>query len=145
MSLTPRRAGLVVPLLLVGIALNGCGVSDAQVRPGLAAQVDGEQIELADIDEATTAVCSYLGTAELADFSPFPRGYQRQGLAQTRIQKVALERLLDERDLTLPDSYGDDVAQIEAQFADVGADRDILVETGTTNAYVTAAATAGKR
>jgi hypothetical protein len=141
-SLTPRRAGLVVPLLLAGIALNGCGVSDEQIRPGVAAQVDGEQIQLADVDESTTAVCDYLGSADLAHFSPFPRSFQRQGLATTRIQQVALEHLVDERDLSLPASYGDDVAQIEAQFADAGDDRDVLVDAGTVNAYVTAAATA---
>ncbi|WP_148614324.1 hypothetical protein [Nocardioides rubriscoriae] len=142
MSLTPRRAGLVAPLLLVGLALNGCGVSDEQVRPGVAADVDGEQVSLSEVDESTTAVCDYLSSADLAEFSPFPRTYQRQGLATTRIQQIALEHLVDERKLTLPPSYGDDVASIEAQFADSGDDRDVLVETGTANAYVTAAAIA---
>lgn len=142
MSLIPRRAGLVVPLLLAGIALNGCGVADGQVRPGVAADVDGVQIELSDVDESTTAVCDYLGSAGIADFSPFPRSFQRQGLATTFIQQVALESLVEERGLTLPESYGDDVVQIEAEFAGSGDDRDVLVETGTANAYVTAAATA---
>lgn len=142
MRLTRRPAtALAVPLLLVGLALNGCGVSDNTVRPGLAADVDGTEVELGDVDDATSALCTYYGSGAFDDAQPFPRALQRRDIAQSYILRVALENLVEERDVTLPDSYGATLAAIDSQI-DGQPDQDDLAAAYKANAYVEAASIA---
>lgn len=142
MSIARRRtAALAVPLLLAGLALNGCGVADTQVRPGLAAYVDGTEIKLGDVDKATTALCDYYGSGAFDGARAFPRSLQRRDIAQSFILKAALEQIVADRDLALPDSYGVALAAIDKQIAGQ-PHLDDLASAYRANAYVSAAAIA---
>ncbi len=139
--LTTAALSLVVLSGLTG--LSGCGVSEASVRPGVAATVDGTTIDLADVDELTGAVCAFFADTPPDGFTPYPRALQRQNGVVTKVERVALEALLDERDLELPDAYAEQVATLEAQYADEDpAYRDALIELGGDNTFVSAAASA---
>ncbi|QCW50023.1 hypothetical protein FE634_05690 [Nocardioides dongxiaopingii] len=149
MSRPTRRTGVRPSLLAVAAGLtaaallSGCGVSDGELRPGVAVSADGTDVSLTDVDDATEAVCSYLGSGEVQQFTPFPRVIQRQTTATVLLQEVALRALMGEQDLALPDDYGRTISDLEAQFADLDDDvRDEVVDYATTNTYVGAAASA---
>ncbi|MAO80603.1 MAG: hypothetical protein CMH82_08085, partial [Nocardioides sp.] len=66
MRLSRPLVGLATVAVLATGALSGCGVADAGVRPGAAAVVEGEEISLGEVDDATTATCEVLqGSADL--------------------------------------------------------------------------------
>ena len=70
MRLSRPLVGLATVAVLATGALSGCGIADAEVRPGTAAVVEGEEISLSDVDDATEATCEVLqGSQELR---PFP-------------------------------------------------------------------------
>ncbi|MDO9454707.1 hypothetical protein [Nocardioides sp.] len=142
MSITPRLAALAVPLLLVGGALTGCGVSDGpQVRPGVAAEVDGTTIELSDVDDTVAGTCAYLDDADGA--LPFPRVTVRRLLVETLVRETAAERLLDELDAELPDTYAPAVASIDQNYADAPDDQAAAMRAGdTSSTYVALASDA---
>ena len=57
MRLSRPLVGLATVAVLATGALSGCGVADAGVRPGTAAVVDGREVALDEVDDATTATC----------------------------------------------------------------------------------------
>ena len=66
MRLSRPLVGLATVAVLATGALSGCGIADAEVRPGTAAVVEGEEISLSDVDDATEATCEVLqGSQEL--------------------------------------------------------------------------------
>ncbi len=66
MRLSRPLLGLATVAVLATGALSGCGIADAEVRPGTAAVVEGEEISLSDVDDATEATCEVLqGSQEL--------------------------------------------------------------------------------
>lgn len=136
-----RRAVVLAPALLAGLALTGCGSTDEQPRPGLAASVEGTDISLGRVDEATTQYCSYYGEDQTGQAQPFPRSFQRQQVAGTFILEAAFAQILEERDLSPGEEYDGDRADIEAQFGD-RPDSDGLVDFLEADAYVTAAVAA---
>jgi hypothetical protein len=133
-----RVAALSVAALLVGTALSGCGVSEETMRPGQAAQVGDDAVSLADVDDATTALCGFYDDAQFTDASPVPRSIRRREVAQTLIIEAALRQMLDERDLAIGDDYGASLTEIEAGLAEVERDRDELLEVFGSAAYVDA-------
>jgi hypothetical protein len=127
-SITPRRAALVTPLLLLGLALNGCGIADNDVRPGVAARVDGTTVSLDDVDDTVANTCAYLddkGQARL------PLITVRRLLLETMVRRVAAERLLDDYDTELPDTYTDSVGAIDAEYADLPAGQARAMREGS--------------
>ncbi|WP_300645621.1 hypothetical protein [Nocardioides sp.] len=66
MRLSRPLAGLAAAAVLATGALSGCGVSDAEIRPGVAADVDGAEISLDQVAEAVADTCEVLqGSPEL--------------------------------------------------------------------------------
>jgi hypothetical protein len=127
-SITPRRVALAVPLLLVGAALNGCGVTDEEIRPGIAADVDGTVIRQSDLDDTVSGTCDYLDQAE--GVSRFPRATVRRQLLQTLVRQVAAEHLVDELDVDLPDEYAPAIASIDKTYADAPGDQATAMREG---------------
>ncbi|CAN5608300.1 hypothetical protein BH11ACT8_BH11ACT8_26020 [soil metagenome] len=107
---------LAAALLSVG-ALSGCGVSDAQPAPGVAARVGDQTIRLTDVDGAVDDACSFF--AEQAQ-PAFPRSFARQQFVTSLVQREAMSQLLADRGLDVPTDYA---ADLETQLGSVPADR----------------------
>lgn len=131
------RAGLLVPVLLLAAGLTGCGVADEQVRPGVAARVDGSNIDAEEIDPTVTQTCAYLD--QYGD-TRFPRVTVRRLLIETLIRREASEKLLAELDTELPPTYPAALAEIQTRYADASvAQSDAMRAGDTASTYVSAA------
>lgn len=133
-----RRVAVLVPVLLCASGLTACGVADDQPRPGLAASVEGDDISLSRVDEATTQYCVLYGEDQSGQTQAVPRSFQRRQVAGTFILQSALERIVDERGLDPSSDYESSLADIRSQFAD-RPDSDGLIDFFEANAYVGAA------
>lgn len=60
MRLSRPLAGLAAAAVLATGALSGCGVADAEIRPGLAADVEGAEIGLGQVADAVADTCEVL-------------------------------------------------------------------------------------
>ncbi|WP_139977929.1 hypothetical protein [Nocardioides litoris] len=144
-SRTARRATLVAPILASALLLAGCGGPDSGTpRPGLAVEVDGTRVSLTEVDEATTQYCddaaaSAEDAGEGASAVVLPRSLQRREVAATYLLRIAFERLVDERGLSLGDGYGAAVDQIDEELAG-RSDVDGLADLRKAQAYIDAAA-----
>ncbi len=58
-----RALGLAGVLLSGGL-LSGCGVSDEQLRPGVAAQVGDTEVSLEVVNDAVGVACDYFVDAQ---------------------------------------------------------------------------------
>lgn len=66
MRLSRPLAGLAAAAVLATGALSGCGVSDAEIRPGVAADVSGAEVSLDQVADAVADTCETLqGSPEL--------------------------------------------------------------------------------
>lgn len=143
MSTTRRRplrrvALLVVPVLVGATGLSACGVSDEQPRPGLAASVDGTDISLDRVDDATTRYCDYVADDPASAGQAIPRSVQRQQVAVTFILQTALEHILDDRDLDVTADYQARAADLRTQIGDQ-PDSGPLYDILEANTYVNVA------
>lgn len=133
-----RRVALLVPVLVSATALTACGVSDEQPRPGLAASVDGTDISLDRVDDATTRYCDYVADDPASAGQAIPRSVQRQQVAVTFILQTAFEHILDDRDIDVEADYQSRAADLRSQIgepSDAGPLYDIL----EANTYVNVA------
>lgn len=140
MSITPRRAALVAPLLLLGLGLNGCGISDNEVRPGVAAQVDGTDVTSTEVDDLVSGTCDYLDDTEGA--AAYPRVTVRRLFLETLIRREAAEQLVDDLDAELPGEYDTAIAGLAQDYADVPDDVAATMREGDRARYYVAYATA---
>ncbi|MFB9313570.1 hypothetical protein [Nocardioides plantarum] len=140
MSITPRRAALVAPLLLVATAFSGCGVADEQVRPGVAARVDGTDFSVSEVDDLTSGTCDYLDTTD--NTLAYPRFTVRRLSLETLVRQEAAKHLLDDLDATLPDDYTKAVASLTETYAAAPADVAKAMREGDQARYFVAYAAA---
>lgn len=121
----------LVVLGLVALALAACG----PVHPGAAAVVDGDRIEMSDVDDVAAVYCaaSLSGGAEQqqdqAQAGIDMIGLRRQAMADLLAGRVA-DSVAQERDydIVAPKVSGDDRAQLETMFGDGVDDAVALVE-----------------
>lgn len=132
-----RLAGMAVPLLLLGLALSGCGVADQQIRPGIAASVDGTDIASRDVDPTVDDTCAYL---DAHGTNRFPRVTVRRLLVETLIRKQAAQKLLDELGASLPDTYAPALTEIKGRYTDASSTQAVAMRAGdTASTFVSAA------
>ena len=128
MSTTARRAAIVVPLLLAGLGLSACGVAEQQIRPGVAAVVDGTDISADDVDRNVDGTCDFLDSQP--DALSFPRVTVRRLLVETLVREEAARRLVDDLDVELPEEYDDQIAGIDLAYAEAPDDQAEAMRTG---------------
>ncbi|MEO9325620.1 hypothetical protein ABFT23_19165 [Nocardioides sp. C4-1] len=136
-----RRAALLTPVLVAGIALNGCGVADEQARPGLAAEVGGTAITTSDVDDETQGICDFLDAAE-GQQAAFPKSAVRRLTFETAVRRVAAEKVLDELGLDLPSDVDTQASAVRQQLAEAGDadDAELFADGEVARLYVAAAA-----
>jgi hypothetical protein len=133
-----RLAGLAAAVLAGGL-LSGCGVSEQQLRPGVAAQVGDTTVTLDEVEDAVEVACGYF----VDEGQPgFPRSLARQQFVNLLVQGAAAEQALGDAGLSVgPDDLRAADAEIAATNEQVPAARRapflLLAETG---AFVDAAA-----
>lgn len=140
MSTTPRRAAILAPLLLAGLALNGCGVSDDQIRPGVAASVDGSDVTVSDVDDLADGTCTYLDASP--DASTYPRVTIRRLFLETLVRREAAERLVADLGATLPADYASTVAGLAQDYTTESPSVARAMREGDEARYYVAYATA---
>lgn len=73
------------------LSLSACSVSDAEIHPGLAAEVDGAEITLDEVEEAVEATCQVLQ----ADEQLLQGGYSGAELRGIVIQQLVITEVAD--------------------------------------------------
>lgn len=113
-----RRTSLVTALAATALLAAGCGLTDEGPRPGAAAEVDGQTLELARVDAAVEDYCGLL--AKEAEGAPsYAKAVVRSQLAWNWAQAVAVEELAPDYDVDLPS--GVETAVVERSW---GVSRD---------------------
>lgn len=97
-----RRAVLpsVIACAALAVSVAGCGVSDESVRPGLAAEVDGQTLELGMLDRTVQDYCDLLASNEAS--TAVPKAAVRADLARLWTQAVAVEEIASGYSVELP-------------------------------------------
>lgn len=94
----------VLPSVIAGAALSlsvaGCGVSDQGSRPGVAAEVDGQTLQLGKLDRAVQDYCEVLSSSDEGE--AVPKAAVRADLARLWAQAVAVGEIAPEYDVELP-------------------------------------------
>lgn len=112
-----KRWRTVAALAALPMMIAGCGLSDESVRPGAAAELDGQRLELSRVDQAVQDYCTLLAANEQASASP--TASVRAQFMQGWTQAVAVEHLAEEDGVALP-SASIDRAQVEQVWGDLG-------------------------
>lgn len=115
----PSRVNFRTAAALAAVALMaaGCGLTDDGARPGIAAEVDGQRLELSQVDQAVADYCDLLTANE--QFSAVPTALVRGQFAQGWTRAVAVEELAAELGVPLPPE-AIDRATVEGLWMELG-------------------------
>lgn len=129
-------------VLLCGGLLSGCGVSDEQLRPGVAAQVGDTEVSVDQINDSIDLACSFFLDQ---DQPGFPRSLARQQFVSILVQRAAAVQALAEEGLDVGDDYEQAVGGLDAANPQVPEDqRAPFTLLGEATAFIgSAAATLG--
>ncbi|WP_408898499.1 hypothetical protein ACJ5H2_05155 [Nocardioides sp. R1-1] len=119
-------AFLSVSLASVALLASGCGVSDNELRPGVAAEVEGRQLALSKVDRAVEDYCALRSANPQAP--PAPTALIRAQFVVGWTQAVAVGELADEQGVTLPSETIDRTA-VEESWERLGTIDDDNYET----------------
>lgn len=108
---------IVVALAAVAMTAAGCGLTDEGAQPGVAAEVDGERLELSRVDQAVQDYCDLLEDNEQA--SAVPTALVRGQFAQGWTRAVALDALAQEQGVPLPPE-AIDAATVRGLWGELG-------------------------
>ncbi|MBM7516062.1 hypothetical protein [Nocardioides nitrophenolicus] len=95
-SFRSAAAGLAAVALLTA----GCGVSDNEVKPGVAAEVEGQRLSLSKVDQAVEDYCALRAANPQAQ--PAPTALIRAQFVVGWTQAVAVDELAPEHGIALP-------------------------------------------
>ncbi len=136
-----RRLGALAAtgaLLAAGL-LSGCGVSDEELRPGVAAEVGGTEISTSTIDDAIDTACGFFVDTEQPGF---PRALARQQFVSALVQRAAASEALDDAGLSIGDAYAQAAAGLDADNDQIpAAQRAPFILLSDAATYVDAAST----
>lgn len=91
MRLSRPLAGLAAAALLGTGALSGCGLSDIQAAPGVAAEVHGTEISVEEVDQLSATTCEVLrSNPELLG-----QGYTGSTVRDTVLAQLAQREIAD--------------------------------------------------
>ncbi|GHJ58891.1 hypothetical protein NOK12_14090 [Nocardioides sp. OK12] len=126
MRLSRPLAGLAAAALLGTGVLSGCGVSEIQAAPGVAAEIDDRQISVAEVDDLSVATCEVLrSNPELLG-----QGYTGSTVRDTVLAQLAQREIADliaaENDIDGDVIYGSAAQQARLGLAQ--ADSEALEE-----------------
>ncbi|WP_182379806.1 hypothetical protein [Nocardioides sp. WS12] len=97
---SPLNVRTTVALAAVALMAAGCGLTDSGAQPGVAAEVDGQTLELTRVDQAVEDYCGLLTANK--KFSAVPTALVRGQFAQGWTRAVAIDNLAEELDVPLP-------------------------------------------
>jgi hypothetical protein len=120
---TPRVAVAAAGVITAGL-LAGCGVADEGVRPGVAADVDGTTIRLADVEEAAEDRCEVLDELSGEGSGPVSGARVRDLALQGAVLREVAEELAEEYDVESGQLYDDARDEISSQLE--GLDEDLV-------------------
>ncbi len=112
-----RRTSLVSAVAVTALLAAGCGLTDDGVRPGAAAEVEGERLTLSKVDEAVADYCALRAANEQAPAAP--TALIRAQFVQGWTQAVAVESLADEYGVPLPPETID-LADVQDAWGELG-------------------------
>ncbi len=129
------RALPVLPVVL----LAGCGVAGTEFHPGVAAEVGDQTITTRHVDQVTEDACKGLeklnkGSAQ--PNTPTPLGTLTHQVVQDLVQRLVVEQLADQYDVTTTRDYKDNLTQVEQQLSSLSGDqKDAVQEVVEAQAY----------
>ncbi|CAM3676839.1 hypothetical protein NOMA109596_06605 [Nocardioides marinus] len=137
MRLSRPLVGLATVAVLATGALSGCGVADAGVRPGAAAVVEGEEISLGEVDDATTATCEVLqGSADLLA-GGFTGAELRGIVVQQLVVTEVAEAIAADNDLPADEVRREAEKQARISFGLAGDDQNAAVTVFAASSFLT--------
>jgi hypothetical protein len=119
----PRVAVAAAGVVTAGL-LAGCGVADEGVRPGVAAEVGGTTIRVADVEDAAEDRCEVLEELAAEDDQPVSGARIRDLALQGAVLREVASQLADEYDVEPGQLYDDALAEIRRQLE--GLDEDLV-------------------
>ena len=111
-SFVPRFLPAAAALSATVLLAAGCGVSDGGAQPGVAAEVEGEQLALSKVDRAVEDYCALRAANDGA--SAAPTALIRAQFVVGWTQAVAVDALAPEHDVALPPAAIDRTAVEDA-------------------------------
>ena len=96
----PRFRSAAVSLAAAALLTAGCGVSDSDVKPGVAAEVEGQRLSLSKVDQAVQDYCELRAANPQAQ--PAPTALIRAQFVVGWTQAVAVDDLAPEHGVSLP-------------------------------------------
>ncbi|MCD4526665.1 hypothetical protein [Nocardioides sp. cx-173] len=138
MTSTSRvRLATVAAALTVG--LTGCGVAGTSFHPGVAADIDGDTVTTAHVDELVYDYCEAVRDQLRQDGSAVPLGYLRSGVVGQLTLAAAAEQLAEEQGVEPTQEYASALAQLRTQTAGLSeAQREAVLEINGSGVYVQA-------
>ncbi len=124
MRLSRPLVGLATVAVLATGALSGCGVADAGVRPGTAAVVDGREVALDEVDDATTATCEVLQGSQDLLAGGFTGAELRGIVVQQLVVTEVAETIAAENDIDAEELRRTAEQQARMSFGLTGEDKD---------------------
>ncbi len=122
----PRSLPAVAALSAAALLAAGCGVSDDGVKPGVAAEVEGQQLRLSKVDRAVEDYCALRAANPQATAAP--TALIRAQFVVGWTQAVAVDALADEHGVTLP-SEAIDRTSVQQAWEPLGTIDDDNYET----------------
>ncbi|HWJ08937.1 MAG TPA: hypothetical protein VNS46_06140 [Nocardioides sp.] len=104
-----RRTSLVTAVAATALLAAGCGLTDDGPRPGLAAEVEGQSLQLDKVDRALTDYCGLLASEE--GTPTYSKAALRSQLAWNWAQAIAVEELAPSYGVELPTSVETSVVE----------------------------------
>ena len=119
----PRVAVAAAGVVTAGL-LAGCGVADEGVRPGVAAEVGGTTIRVAEVEDAAEDRCEVLEQLAGEDDQPVSGARIRDLALQGAVLREVASQLADDYDVEAGQLYDDALAEIRRQLE--GLDEDLV-------------------
>ncbi|GAA4804345.1 hypothetical protein ACFQ0K_11380 [Nocardioides caeni] len=122
-----RRTSLVTAVVSTVLLAAGCGLTDEGPRPGVAAEVDGESLQLEVVDRTVEDYCTLL--AEHPDEQAFPTALIRTQLTLLWSRSVAIDAVATDHGVPVPGEV--DESEVRAQWEALGEIDDDNLESFT--------------
>lgn len=117
-----RRPLAAVALAASVLALTGCGVTGTGFQPGQAASINGESISVAEVDDVAASLCEVLKSDPRFEGQVVSGTSLRSAAERGLALRIMSDQLIEEYDVTLPDSASDGSDQYRLSYGSADPD-----------------------
>ena len=120
----PTRPVLLAAGAVLAAAVSGCGVTDTEFRPGLAAKVDDRTVRLSEVEHTADSLCRVLQSDTRFAGQEVARSQLGNAAARGLAVTALADELVEDHDLELPDDVDHGREQVELAYG-IAAEEDV--------------------